>query len=196
MGKLSRDVELELQRQMDDLDAKAQQANDAIGKLSPQIEHIQRGLAGIQKYLSQSMSGAIDRSTEAINGGLQNAEALQQLLAALVKMAAESHSEVAFAHQQSVELVTRKTKNEVEVLMTAMASAMASSAALQNQIVSHLVSCQKCPFADSNQEMSRIQAVDLAERQMVLEEVGDSFMPNRLQYLVFRLLIIVFLYRA
>lgn len=140
MGKLSRDVELELQRRMDDLDAKAQQANEAMGQLNPQIDQLQVGLAGIQEYLAQNMGAAIGRSTEAINGGLQNAEALQQLLATMVKMAADSHSQVASAHEQSLELVTRKTHNEVEVLVTAMASAMASSVALQNQIVSFYLS--------------------------------------------------------
>lgn len=120
---------------MDDLDAKVQQASHAMSHLGPQINQIRRELSGIQEYLTQSMDGAITRSTEATNRGLQDAEALQQLLASLVKMAADSRSEAAFAHEQSIELVRRQTSKELEVFVNAMASTMASSASLQNQIV-------------------------------------------------------------
>ena len=62
MSKLSRDVELEIQRRMDDLDAKAQQANQAMSQLGPKIDQVGRGLSGLQDLISRSMDATIERS--------------------------------------------------------------------------------------------------------------------------------------
>ena len=109
-------------------------------QLTPQVDKLRHDLAGVQSYLARDLKKALQQSTSFVNEGLENAASLQQILAVLMKTVVEGNSQVAFAQQQSLEHVSSRTNKEMAVFMTAMAAAVASSASLQNEIVSNLES--------------------------------------------------------
>lgn len=47
------------------------------------------------------------------------------------------HTETASAHEQSLNVMSRRAESEMEVVMAVVAAAAASTTALQNQIVSN-----------------------------------------------------------
>jgi len=136
IAKLADGVEQELQKRMDDLDQRARQASDAVEQLNPQIDKLRDGLHQVHDYLSKDLRESLARSADQIHQGLDNAANLQQLLAVLLKTAMEGNSQVASAQEQSVERATRQASDEMAVFVAAIASAVTSSVALQNEIVS------------------------------------------------------------
>ena len=137
IAKLADGVEAELQKRMADLDNRARRASESMDQLNPQIDQLREGLAKVEEYLSRDMRQAVKESSEAIKDGLGQAEDLHQVLAIMLKAVLEGNSQVAVAHEQSLELATNRANDEMGGLMAVIAGAVASSATLQNQIVSH-----------------------------------------------------------
>ncbi|KAK1771731.1 hypothetical protein QBC33DRAFT_554898 [Phialemonium atrogriseum] len=153
IAKLAEGVEAELQKRMADLDNRARRASESMDQLNPQIDQLREGLAKVEEYLSRDMRQAVKESSEAIKDGLGQAEDLHQALAIMLKTILEGNSQVAVAHEQSLELATNRANDEMGGLMAVIAGAVASSATLQNQI-----------------EISRLQAAELETRQGAVEE--------------------------
>lgn len=165
IAKLTDGVEAELQRRMADLDEKARQATERMEGLNPHIDQLRDGLTRVEKYLANDMELAVEQSKNWIKHGMEHAVTLEQMLAVLLQTVADSNTEVVAAHEQSVELVTRKVNDELSSFVAVVASAAASSAILQNQI-----------------EASRLHAAELAGRQDSLEEVSLPLQPNITTY--------------
>lgn len=121
---------------MDDLDHRARQASQAMEGLNPQIQKLRDDLAGTQDFLSNDLMTTLRKSASSLQGGLESAENLQQMLMVLMKTALEGNSRVAAAQEQSLERVTQRANEDLAVFMTAMASAVTTSASLQGEIVS------------------------------------------------------------
>lgn len=136
MGKLADGVEAELQKRMTDLDSRVQQTSDNFERLDPQIDRLRDGLARVEDYMTNELGLSLRRSADAIRGGLDNASNLQQLLGLMLKTVLESNSQVAAAHEQSIAQASQRVSDEVDVFVTALTTAVASSVSLQNQIVS------------------------------------------------------------
>jgi chromosome segregation ATPase len=136
IAKLTDGVEAELQKRMDDIDNRAKQAAERIEQLNPHIDHLRDGLDKVKKHLTSDMEQAIMKSEARMKGGLEHAASLEQMLAVLLKTVMDSNSHIVAAQGESVELATRKANDELSSFVTVIASAAASSMALQNQIVS------------------------------------------------------------
>ncbi|KAH8904464.1 hypothetical protein BR93DRAFT_917064 [Coniochaeta sp. PMI_546] len=156
IAKLTDGVEAELQKRMSDLDNRARQAAERIDLLNPHIDLLRDGLARVERYLARDMEQAVRQSEAWMKGGMEHAMNMEQMLAVLLKTILDSNAQVVAAQGESVELATRKANDEVSTLVDVIASAAASSLALQNQI-----------------ELSRFQAAELAARQDALEEGID-----------------------
>ncbi len=88
------------------------------------------------------LSVTLKRSSNTINESITSAEDLQQLLLVLIRTALESNAQLAVAQEASLEQVTSKANNELNALITVVATAAASSASLQQQIVGqHMRMC-------------------------------------------------------
>jgi len=106
-------------------------------QLTPQVHKLRDDLAGVQDFLAKELKATLRQSTTSAQAGLENASNLQQLITVLLKTVMDANSQVAFAHEQSLERVGTKTNNEIAVFMATIAAAVASSASLQGEIVSN-----------------------------------------------------------
>jgi predicted nucleic acid-binding Zn-ribbon protein len=136
IAKLTDGVEDELQKRMDDLDRRAHQSLEKMEQLAPHIGRLNEGLASIERFLSQDMDAALQRTSKTYQDSLQHAENLQQLLRILVGNVVESNSQLAFAHEQSLQQATKRVNDDMDALMAVVSTAIASSSSLQQQIVS------------------------------------------------------------
>lgn len=137
IAKLTDGVEDELQKRMDDLDRRAHQSLEKMEQLAPHIGRLNEGLASIERFLSQDMDAALQRTSKSYQDSLQHAENLQQLLRILVGNVVESNSQLAFAHEQSLQQATKRVHDDMDALVAVVSTAIASSSSLQQQIVSH-----------------------------------------------------------
>ena len=138
MAKLSNGVDAELQDRMDDIDKRARRAAEKLQHLGPQINQIQDGLAGIFDFISTDIGYNVQAYSKAARDGIEDATNLQRLLEVLINTVLDGHSRAAAAHKDSLDLFAKDANNEMEPLKAVISSAVASSVALQTQIVRHL----------------------------------------------------------
>jgi tetrahydromethanopterin S-methyltransferase subunit G len=136
IAQLTDGVEAELHKRMDDLDNRARQSVERLEQLTPQIGRLSEGLARVESYLSGDLDRALKKTSESYRDGLQHAENLQHLLGVLLGNVLESNSQLAFAHEQSLQQASQRVNDDMGALMAVVSSAIASSTSLQQQIVS------------------------------------------------------------
>ena len=121
---------------MNDLDNRARQALDNIEQLSPHLDKLRIGLSRVEKYLSGDLEEKLEKSSKSLHEGLENAENIQQLLKVMFARVLEGNAELASAHDVSIRQATARANDEMGALASVVASAAASSAVLQQQMVS------------------------------------------------------------
>ncbi|KAG7286055.1 hypothetical protein NEMBOFW57_008358 [Staphylotrichum longicolle] len=156
IARLTDGVEAELEKRMDDLDRRARQSVERLEQLTPQIGRLSEGLARVESYLSGDMDRALKKTSESYRDGLQHAENLQQLLSVLLGNVLESNSQLASAHEQSLQQASQRVNDDMGALMAIVSTAIASSSSLQQQI-----------------QLSSQQAATLTQRQDALEQGMD-----------------------
>ena len=70
-----------------------------------------------------------------VKSGLEDARSLHQLITMLIRTTKESAADIASSHETALEVATQRANTEVEVFVTALTTAMASSISLQDQMV-------------------------------------------------------------
>ncbi|KAL2259572.1 hypothetical protein VTK26DRAFT_6712 [Humicola hyalothermophila] len=153
IAKLTEGVEAELQKRMDDLDSRARQSVEKLEQLSPQIDRLGDELERMGRYLSGDLDLAMRKTFESIHDGREHAENLQHLLSVLLTNVLQSNSQLAFAHEKSLQQASQRVNEDMEALMAVVSTAIASSSALQQQI-----------------QFSNQHAAALAQRQESLEQ--------------------------
>lgn len=121
---------------MDDLDNRARQSVEKLEQLTPQIQRLNDGLAKVERYISGDLDLAMRRTSESARDGLEHAENLQQLLSILLTNVLEGNSQLAFAHETSLQQASQRVNDDMGALMAVVSTAIASSSSLQQQIVS------------------------------------------------------------
>ncbi|RYP29346.1 hypothetical protein DL767_006762 [Monosporascus sp. MG133] len=152
MKQITDSVEQELEIRMQQFDKRAGEWADRIGDISPTVDRLGERLRGIETMLSDGLAGALQKSTDAVNGGIENAVSLQRMLEKMMRDVVNSHAEAASAQEHSLQVMSRRAESGMEAAMAMVAAAVTSSNALQNQI-----------------ELSRLRAVELQRRQDILE---------------------------
>ncbi len=139
IAKLTNGVEAELQKRMDELDNRARETFDNLGQLSPRIKELKDDLGRVESYLSRDLEGVMRKSSKAIRGGMEDAQNLQQLLRVLLTTALDGNTELAAAHEKSIQQVSVRASNDIGTLAAVVAGAAASTVSLQQQLVSNLM---------------------------------------------------------
>ncbi|KAH8887664.1 hypothetical protein GQ53DRAFT_725995 [Thozetella sp. PMI_491] len=155
LAKLASSVEVELRQRMEDIEERTRQSLEDLEQLNPRIDGLKEGLLKLQEFLSHDMREAMKKSSQSMNEGRESAAAIQQLLATLVNSMAsasshvvESNSRLVMAQEESMQ----KAGKDIGALIEAVATAVTTSASLQQQI-----------------EISRLHAAELSSRQDALE---------------------------
>lgn len=138
MKNLTEGVEAQLHEQMDQLDLRTQQSIKNLDNLTPQIDKLRDGLAMVQDYLVTDVGATLRRSSASLHTSQQQAEDLQKLLNVLLTGVLDGHSKVAHAHEHALQQVTVRANDDIGALVAVVATAAASTNALQQQIVSHI----------------------------------------------------------
>lgn len=139
MAKMTRGVEIELQRHMDNLELRVQTAADAIQGLEPEFDRLRAKLEAIDKYVSHDLESSIKTSSSSVSHGVQDAAQLQRLLAAMIQTMLDGNAQAAIAQDKSVALAEQRD-SDLNDWALAMKGAVSSAWTLNSQIVrTHLL---------------------------------------------------------
>ncbi|KAH8200355.1 hypothetical protein TruAng_005508 [Truncatella angustata] len=163
MSRLNDDMEEQLDRRMADLDSRTQVATEHLDRLSPQLDRIGTSLDGLEDLISGDLAIALQRSTDNVNDGIDSAANLQRALEILMQTVLATNSEAASAHERSMEVVTHKADAQLATIMTAMTSAVASAASLQDQIESAHVQSAQLEYRQAHLEEGMVRLIDMTE---------------------------------
>ncbi|TKW58457.1 hypothetical protein CTA1_3844, partial [Colletotrichum tanaceti] len=148
LSKLSEGVERELEARFETINARATETTERLEKMVPDIDRLRNKLQDLDRTISQNVMQMAQASNSAMRSGLEDAQTLQQLLGVLLKTLLSNNAE--FAASQTVALSNFKSHAELEVavVMSALATAAASSVSLQSQMVGEFESYEVTDQAD------------------------------------------------
>lgn len=136
-----RGVEVELQKRMAELDRRTRKAAMAIDQLNPSLDSLLEGLRDM-RVNQDGLRYDLRSANEVIRNSLEDATNLQQLLKVITDAAIEQNSQFAAAREQSVASVARvdsateKAADQVDLLVSVMTTAAATTFSLHQQLVS------------------------------------------------------------
>lgn len=111
---------------------------DNLGMVSRQaVDNLETQLGGLSGELEQLLRQSSEAAHTTRNSR-EEAEGLRRLINLLLKQAIEGNAELASVHELSVRQASTMASDEYGALASLVASAAASSAALQEQIVSDI----------------------------------------------------------
>lgn len=134
MAKLTHGVELELQRNIDALQFRMQEAIDTVQGLEPKLDRLRTRLASVEDYVATTLEGSVKKSGDMINNNIQGAGNLHQMIAVMIKAVLEGTSHVAVAQEKSVQLAKQNSDGSNQ-----WAQELARAASLTNAINTQLV---------------------------------------------------------
>ncbi|KAI0876722.1 hypothetical protein GGS24DRAFT_450083 [Hypoxylon argillaceum] len=153
MSKLTDDVDVKIERQMNDIDLRTQAVGEKVDSLSPLLEKLRHDLGDVDNILSHHILQLLKKSQDQVDSGLESATHLERMLQVILRGAVDGHAQAAALHDQSLQLMSQRTTSEMEIIVDSFAAAVAATVTLHNQI-----------------ETSRIQATELESRQNSLEQ--------------------------
>ncbi|TQN72929.1 Nuclear fusion protein tht1, partial [Colletotrichum shisoi] len=153
LSKLSEGVERELEARFDTINARATETTERLEKMIPDIDRLRSTLQDLDHTISQNVMQMAQASNSAMRSGLEDAQTLQQLLSVLLKTLLSNNAEVAASQKVALTNFKDHAELEVAVVMSALATAAASSVSLQSQM-----------------ELSTLQLTELAGRHEHLEK--------------------------
>ncbi|KAI1157777.1 hypothetical protein F5B18DRAFT_140266 [Nemania serpens] len=168
MSRLADEADERTQQRMNDIDLQARAVEQKIDRLSPLLGKLQHDLQNADNIVSHQLLQGIMRSQNEVDSALVNAEHLERMLAVILKGVMDGYAEAAVVHDQSIQLMSQRTASEADIMVTAMAAAIAVTTTLRDEL-----------------EASRIQAVELEYRQDNLEQgmqrligISDTLVTN------------------
>lgn len=153
MGRFSDGIDKDFEQHMNNLDLRAREAGGRLDELSPRIDQLQKSLKSIEDIFLGRLVHAVKETTDAVNSGTENAANLQKVLEVTFASVVEHQAGMAFAYEQSLQLVNERAQSAVDTATSAVAAITESAAHLQTQV-----------------EISRLRAADLESRQGNLEQ--------------------------
>ncbi|KAK1672955.1 nuclear membrane fusion protein Kar5 [Colletotrichum godetiae] len=134
LSKLSEGVEQELEAHLHAINLRTAETTEQLRQMSPDIDQLRNSLQDLDRFVSGDLMQMAQASNSAMRGGLEDAQNLQQLLTVLLKMVLSSNAEVAASNELALTNFKDRTGNEVAVVMAALATAVASSTSLHDQL--------------------------------------------------------------
>lgn len=145
MAKLTHGVEIELQKYMETLQFRMQEAVNTAQVLEPQLDHLRARLANIEDHVTAALEVSLKESDDMMKNNLQDAMNLQQMIAGMVQAVLEGTSHVAATQERSVQLAKRNNE-ENSHWAKELANAAASATTLNSQLV--CTAQVLCPHTD------------------------------------------------
>ncbi|EEY22062.1 conserved hypothetical protein [Verticillium alfalfae VaMs.102] len=126
LSRLTRGVEAELEKHLQSINDKLDNAHLNLDHLTPRLNHVRDGLAALEQMLSE-------RVFHTTKNGLRDANTLQQLISVLIETVLQSNADSSTSHDRALETIQKYTDLESSVV-AALEGVMTSTNSLQEHI--------------------------------------------------------------
>ncbi|KAJ3528267.1 hypothetical protein NM208_g10282 [Fusarium decemcellulare] len=134
LEKLTHEIETEMEERLQSLNQAFQSASHSVENLEPQVHKLRMELELTADALREQLNQAVQESSNTVRSGLEDARSLHQLIDLLIRTTKENTAAVISSHETSMQIVSKNANSEIDVFMTALTAAVASSVSLQSQM--------------------------------------------------------------
>ncbi|KAM0416570.1 hypothetical protein ACHAPD_005499 [Fusarium lateritium] len=127
LEKLTNDVEADLEKRFQSLNRAFDAASQSVEGIGPQVKNLRMEMDKASGILQNDLSHAIKDSRDVVASGLEEAQALHDLLEILVRAVQEHTTDIATSQEVALRTSTEKWNDEVGVLVTALTAVVATS---------------------------------------------------------------------
>ncbi|KAL7790440.1 hypothetical protein V8C37DRAFT_179911 [Trichoderma ceciliae] len=152
LAKLTTHLEEEMEARLRSLNQMFREAESSVENLKPGINDLKNDFTELDALFRDHFVQSVQQSTDFVTHGLDDARRLQTLLAMLVDMTQSQSRDLTTSHESALQGATQRITTEVDVVLTALTAAVASSTFLHQEI-----------------EMSQSAAAAVALRQEKIE---------------------------
>ncbi|KAF4461679.1 nuclear membrane fusion kar5 [Fusarium albosuccineum] len=134
LEKLTHEIETEMEERLQSLNQAFQSASHSVENLGPQVHKLRMELELTTDALREQLNQAVQESSNTVRSGLEDARSLHQLIDLLIRTTKENAAAVISSHETSMKMVSKNANSEIDIFMTALTAAVASSVSLQSQM--------------------------------------------------------------
>ncbi|GKU03253.1 nuclear membrane fusion protein kar5 [Fusarium langsethiae] len=127
LEKLTNDVEADLEERFQSLNRAFDAASQSVESIGPQAKHLQMEMDKASRILRHDLGHAIQDSRDIVTSGLEEAQALHDLLEILVRAVQKNTADITTSQEVALRTSTEKWNDEVGVLVTALTAVVATS---------------------------------------------------------------------
>ncbi|XEU95197.1 hypothetical protein FSHL1_000481 [Fusarium sambucinum] len=127
LEKLTNDVEADLEKRFQSLNRAFDAASQSVEGIGPQVKNLRMEMDKASGILQNDLSHAIKDSRDVVASGLEEAQALHDLLEILVRAVQEHTTDIATSQEVALRTSTEKWNGEVAGLVTALTAVVATS---------------------------------------------------------------------
>ncbi|EHK48298.1 hypothetical protein TRIATDRAFT_316381 [Trichoderma atroviride IMI 206040] len=134
LARLTTQLEEEMGERFRSLNQMFQEVETATANLKPQMNDLKNGFTELDTFFREQIVQRVQRSTDFINHGLEDARNLQILLAMLVDATQTQSHDLVSSHESALQEATQRITTEVDIILSAIAAAVTSSTSLHREI--------------------------------------------------------------
>ncbi|CAF3627046.1 unnamed protein product [Fusarium graminearum] len=127
LEKLTNDVEADLEKRFQSLNRAFDAASQSVESIGPQAKHLQMEMDKASRILRNDLGDAIQDSRDIVTSGLEEAQALHDLLAILVRALQENTADITTSQEVALRTSTDKWNTEIGGLVTGLTAMVATS---------------------------------------------------------------------
>ncbi|KAI2607970.1 hypothetical protein GGR54DRAFT_651948 [Hypoxylon sp. NC1633] len=134
MGKFTDGLDKDFEGRMSNLDMRAKATGNKIDQISLKVNQLEDVLKSAEESFLVPLADALKDTLNAANLGTENALNLQKILEVILKTALDGQAQVAFVHEQSLQVANQRVESAMDIVMQTNMALAESAAQIQNHI--------------------------------------------------------------
>ncbi|TFB01298.1 hypothetical protein CCMA1212_006633 [Trichoderma ghanense] len=181
LARLTTQLEEEMEERLRSMNHMFREAGATMDSLKPRMKDLQDAITQLDALFKDQIVQNVQQSADLVTHGLDDARQLQALLATLVKTGQNQNRDLAASHQATLQEVTLRINSEVDVLLAALAAAVASSTSLHRELEVSQSAAAAVAVRQEKIETGLQKLEGLAESLMVQHKVHQERLNNAQQ---------------
>ncbi|KAL7816217.1 hypothetical protein V8C26DRAFT_97895 [Trichoderma gracile] len=181
LAKLTTQLEEEMEERLRSMNQMFQEAGATMESLKPRMKDLQDGIIQLDALFKNQIVQNVKQSADFVTHGLDDARQLQTLLAMLVGVAQKQNRDLATSHEATLQEVTLRITSEVDVILAALAAAVASSTSLHREIAISQSAAAAVALRQKKIEAGMQQLEGLADSLLVKHKAHKERLSNAQQ---------------
>ncbi|KAL7932693.1 hypothetical protein V8C35DRAFT_306454 [Trichoderma chlorosporum] len=134
LAKLTTQLEEEMEARLRSMNRMFEEAGTSMKHLKPRVKHLKNSIIEVDALFRNHIVQNVQQSASLVTHGLNDARQLQTMLSTLVDATQNQSRDLAASHETALQKATLSITNEVDVILAALAAAVASSTSLHKEI--------------------------------------------------------------